>query len=286
MTQRSNNFYIDIAREKGERRGQIMIGKVFLIGGGPGDPDLLTVKATRLLNTADVVLHDDLIGRTILDLVPEGALIENVGKRAGGKHHSQQLINNKMIYHAALGRRVVRLKGGDPMLFGRAGEEVEALRAAGIDFEVVPGVTAALAASAEGRFPLTDRALASSVLFVSGHSCAGSDGVNWNAAIATGATLVIYMPGDHTSLMMTLLREGADPALPCALISHVSLPSQMIKNCSLMELASMPPKNKPSLLVIGKVLEHGRADAALSFIPEIACANSFVESNRVRVEAE
>jgi len=240
-----------------------MSGKVFLVGAGPGDPDLLTAKAIRILRTAEIVLHDALVGQQVLDLIPVSAHVENVGKRGGGKHCPQHLINRRIVHFASLGKCVVRLQGGDPMLFGRAGEEIHALREAAIDFEVIPGVTAALAASAAGRFPLTDRTVASSVLFLTGHSCAGNATIDWRAAVSTRATLVVYMPGDHRILARNILRDGVAPTLPTALISHLSSPQQKIVSYSLLELATAPPAGSPSLLVIGDVVRHAQATTRL-----------------------
>jgi uroporphyrin-III C-methyltransferase/precorrin-2 dehydrogenase/sirohydrochlorin ferrochelatase len=228
-------------------------GKVYLVGAGPGDPELLTVKATRVLQTAEVVLHDDLVGPEILAMIPLQAEVRSVGKRAGGKHTPQAEINDLLLAYARAGKRVVRLKGGDPLLFGRAGEEMEALRAAGIRFEVVPGVTAALGAAASAQIPLTDRRLASSVLFASGHACAGNAAIDWAAAVQTGATLVVYMPGNHRNLAAQLLAAGLDEETPCAVISQASLPAEHIEGMSLRGLAESTQPAKPNLLIVGAV---------------------------------
>ncbi|MGE0404698.1 MAG: siroheme synthase CysG [Candidatus Korobacteraceae bacterium] len=234
-------------------------GKVYLVGAGPGDPELLTVKAVRLLSAADVVLHDDLVGAEILEMVPSGAEIRNVGKRAGGKHTPQAEINDLMIASARAGKRVVRLKGGDPMLFGRAGEEMDALRAAGIRFEVVPGITAALGAAAAAKISLTDRRLASSVLFASGHACVGNAVTDWAAAIRTGATIVIYMPGDHLQLAALLLEAGTDGNTPCAVVAQASLPGEHLEFTSLQHLSEAAQTAKPNLLIVGPVVASALA---------------------------
>jgi uroporphyrin-III C-methyltransferase / precorrin-2 dehydrogenase / sirohydrochlorin ferrochelatase len=228
-------------------------GRVYLVGAGPGDPELLTVKAVRVLQAADMVLHDDLVGAEILAMIPQHAEVRSVGKRAGGKHTPQTEINQLLLAHAGAGKRVVRLKGGDPLLFGRAGEEMEALRAAGIRFEVVPGVTAALGAAASAKIPLTDRRLASSVLFASGHACAGNAVTDWAAAVQTGATIVIYMPGNHRELAASLLGAGVDGETPCAVISQASLPGEQVDCTSLSRLSQATQPAKPNLLVIGAV---------------------------------
>ena len=148
-----------------------MKAKVYLVGAGPGDPELLTVKACRILSEAQVVLHDDLVNPEILRMAPSQARIQNVGKRCGHPRITQEEINSLMVTLACQGLTVVRLKGGDPLLYGRAGEEMEALHRAGIDFEVIPGITAAFGAAAAARIPLTDRRLASKVMFLTNYLC-------------------------------------------------------------------------------------------------------------------
>jgi len=255
-----------------------MTGKVYLVGAGPGDPELLTVKATRLLNAADVVLHDDLVGPEILTLARKGAEVENVGKRAGGRHVPQAEINAAMIAHAIAGKRVVRLKGGDPLMFGRAGEEMDALRAAGVRFEVVPGVTAALGAAASAGFSLTDRRLASAVLFASGHACDGNSVTNWAAAVSTGATIVIYMPGEQQGIAALLMEAGLDQNTPCAVISQASLPSEQMEYGSLHWLANTPAAPTPRLLVIGSVVSKMSGLGQTSHPQQDASANSQLAS--------
>ena len=171
-------------------------GVVYLVGAGPGDPELLTVRALRLLESADVVLHDDLVPEEVLALVHRHALVTSVGKRCGRPRITQAGIHALMIESARAGQSVVRLKRGDPLVFGRAGEEIAALRAAGVRFEVVPGVTAALAAGAALRLPLTDRKSASKLIFCTGHHADGKDAAPiWSGPLPEDATLVVYMPG-------------------------------------------------------------------------------------------
>src|SRR5258708_425709 len=172
-----------------------MNGKVYLAGAGPGDPELLTVKAVRLLRSADVVLHDDLVSPEILALISPAAEVQNVGKRCGTKTIRQEEINFLMVTHAALGRQVLRLKSGDPLIFGRAGEEIEALRRAGIDYVIVPGVTSALGAAAAAGIPLTHREISSTLLLTTGNLASGNDDAGWGQFAAAQATLVMYMPG-------------------------------------------------------------------------------------------
>src|ERR1700683_1476748 len=171
-----------------------MNGKVYLVGAGPGDPELLTVKALQLLRTADVVLHDDLITPGILQLISLGAEVQNVGKRCGSKTMRQEEINFLMVARAASGLRVVRLKSGDPLIFGRAGEEIEALRRAGVDYEIVPGVTSALGAAAAAGIPLTHRQASSSLVLKAGHRATGNDDQDWKELAASRSTFVLYMP--------------------------------------------------------------------------------------------
>src|SRR5579863_5701828 len=156
-----------------------MKGKVYLVGAGPGDPELLTLKALRVLRTAGAVLHDDLVSPEILRLVPASAQLHNVGKRCGTKNIRQEEINFLMIALADSGLNVVRLKSGDPLIFGRAGEEIEALRSANIPYDVVPGITSALGAAAAAQIPLTHRHASSAVVFITGHQAQGSEAANW-----------------------------------------------------------------------------------------------------------
>src|ERR1700684_1864505 len=169
-------------------------GKVYLVGAGPGDPDLLTVKATRLLAGAGVVLHDDLVPQSILNLANKQALIMSVGKRCGRKKVTQEEIHGLMIEAARRGLAVIRLKSGDPMIFGRAAEEIDALREAGVPFEVVPGVTAASSAAAFLEASLTDRRISSKLIVLSGHRTVPQQDL-WPGDLPTDATLAIYMPG-------------------------------------------------------------------------------------------
>jgi len=227
---------------------------VYLVGAGPGDPDLLTLKALRLLQRADVVLHDDLVSPEILQLVHPAALIQNVGKRCGRKRITQEEIHNRMIDAARTGQTVVRLQGGDPSLFGRSGEEIEALREAGIDFEVVPGITAAFAAAASAKMSLTERRLASKVVFLTAHSCHKDAIADFESGISSGATLAIYMPGqDYASLQEKLLASGADPSTPCILISRVSRPDENSYATVIGELALATRASAPSILLVGPV---------------------------------
>jgi len=229
------------------------IGMVYLVGGGPGDPELLTQKAARLLRTAEVVLHDSLVSREVLDLISPAAKIVDVGKRAGQKLLTQDEINALVINYAQDHQTVVRLKGGDPGIFGRGGEEIEALRRAGIPFEIVPGITAATAAAAAAKISLTDRRVASQVLLTT--FSRGTDGaaMDWGCITST-TTLVLYMPGPDYGEVSNRLLDGGLPAdLPCAVISAASKPGQTIRWSTISHLASEEKLPAPALLIVGRV---------------------------------
>ena len=230
-------------------------GKVFLVGAGPGDPDLLTLKAARILRAADIVLHDDLVSAEILALIPRTATVISVGKRCGTARVTQEEVNAMMVAYAVSGRDVVRLKSGDPMLFGRAGEEIDALRSTGIDFEVIPGISAAFAAAAALEVSLTDRRKASSVTFRSGHRAIGGG--------KEEATEVIYMPGpDYTAIVNELLGRGLSPETPCAIVSAASQEQQSILRTTLSQLPNLGPPPAPSILLVGEVIgQHPEWDS-------------------------
>jgi uroporphyrin-III C-methyltransferase len=237
-----------------------MNGRVFLVGAGPGDPDLLTVKAARLIGTADVVLHDDLVTPEILQLVPPTAHVRNVGKRCGRKSVQQEEINALLVAFASFGVNVVRLKGGDPSIFGRGGEELDALRKAGVDFEVVPGVTSALAAAAAAQVSLTHRNKSSAVILLSSHPASPEQAVAWPSYVASGATLAVYMPGfNYGETAGDLLRAGLKPTTPCAIVSRVSSLQQQIHRTTVADLPAAPLLPAPTLLLIGDVLAEETA---------------------------
>jgi len=229
-------------------------GKVYLVGAGPGDPGLLTLEAAKLLKTADVVFHDDLVSHEILDLIPDHVYLESVGKRCGHARVSQKQIHALMINAANEGWKVVRLKSGDPLIFGRAGEEMESLRQAGIEYVVVPGVTAAFAAAAQAGIPLTDRRLASKLVFLSNHQCEGKNLFDWKGALSADTTALIYMPGpDYATLAARLCEEGVPLDTPCLLISHATNPRQQIYFTRVAELAESPRFTAPAVLIVGAV---------------------------------
>lgn len=229
-------------------------GKVYLVGAGPGDPGLLTVEATRLLQTADVVFHDDLVSGEILALIPEQVYVENVGKRCGQAHAAQQQIHSLMVNAAREGWTVVRLKSGDPLIFGRAGEEIEALHEAGVEYAIVPGITAAFGAAARARIPLTDRRLASKLVFLSNHQCAGKKMFDWEGALSPDTTAVIYMPGaDYQELAARLGEQGCDPETPCLLVSHATTAHQQVHFTRMASLKEAPRFAAPVVLIVGAV---------------------------------
>src|SRR6266478_1693870 len=230
-----------------------MPGKVYLVGAGPGDPELLTRKAWRVLQSADVVLHDDLVSEEILRVLPRTAQVVNVGKRCGAKGISQDEINERMVSAARTGKIVARLKNGDPLVFGRAGEEMEALRQAGVEFEVVPGVTAALGAAATAQISLTDRRHASRVVFVTAHR-AGGTGLTNERHIAEDTTYVIYMPGTrYSELAAELQAAGIGAEIPCVVISRATTKDETVFRTTVGKLAQLPGPVAPSLLVVGSV---------------------------------
>jgi uroporphyrin-III C-methyltransferase len=234
-----------------------MTGKVYLVGAGPGDPELLTLKAARVLRHADVVLHDELVSADILSLVPAHAQIHNVGKRCGKKNVSQEEINFLMVTLASSGLQVVRLKGGDPLIFGRVGEEIAALRKANIEFEIVPGITAALGAASTAQIPLTHRQSSHALVFLTGHTASGADPTNWPVLVSLGATIVVYMPGhDYSNLAHKLRSAGLSDETPCAIISRATTSEEQVFTTDVQNLADAPRLPAPTLLVIGEVLRH------------------------------
>lgn len=232
-------------------------GKVYLIGSGPGDVELMTLKAVRLLGEADVVLLDDLVNREVLRFVAPDAEIVDVGKRGGCKSTPQVSIHEQMLKHAQAGRIVARLKGGDPFVFGRGGEEMQCLVAAGVAVEVVSGVTAGVAVPAVLGIPLTHRDCARSVTFVTGHT-RNDEPTDWRGLAGTGGTLVIYMGiANLPRIVAELLAAGLSPMLPAAVIQHGTLPQQRSVVTTLGELPAAVPAHgigSPAIVIIGDVV--------------------------------
>jgi uroporphyrin-III C-methyltransferase len=241
-------------------------GKVYLIGAGPGDPELLTVKADALLRTADVILHDDLVPAAIVSLAQSDAIVVNVGKRCGAKAVTQEEINSWMIDSARRHMSVARLKGGDPLVFGRLGEELDALEAAGVPFEVIPGITAGFAAAASLGVSLTDRRTSSRILIVSNHARRKSISteIDWNEIARHDTTLVVYMPGSKLNeLSMNLLDAGLPSDTPCIVVSQATTPAQSQSGTSLGELHNMPTVEPPAILLIGRSLARALRSSRL-----------------------
>ncbi|MCL2912705.1 uroporphyrinogen-III C-methyltransferase [Shewanella corallii] len=240
--------------------GQSPRGKVYLIGAGPGDPELLTMKAWRCLQLADVVLYDALVSAEILALAPEGAEMIAVGKRAGKHSAHQDDINQLLVTKGFTRNRVVRLKGGDPFIFGRGGEELQSLVEAGIPFEVVPGITAASGAAAYAGIPLTHRDCAQSVSFVTGHCKLKSEPLNWRQYADTNQTLVVYMGTLNAGIISRgLIDAGRAADTPVAIVSKASTPAQMVMTAtlaSLPELAASSELEMPALIIIGEVVRY------------------------------
>ncbi len=234
----------------GREAARAAAGVVSLVGAGPGDPELLTVKALRVIESADGILHDDLVPQAILNLAAQGAEVVNVGKRCGAKAITQDEINALMIAQARAGRSVVRLKSGDPLLFGRAAEEIAALAEAGVPFEIVPGVSAAFAAAAAIGRSLTDRDWASHVILSTGHHAQSHNRAALPALEA--ATRVVYMPGrDLTLLAAEWLAEGLPPELPCAVVSRAAQPDEWVVHSTLGALGELEAAAAPSVLIAG-----------------------------------
>lgn len=233
------------------------IGSVALVGAGPGDPDLLTLKALRLMQDADVIVHDALIGPTMLDYVRRDSLRIDVGKRAGRASWSQDEINAVLAEHAAKGQRVVRLKGGDPFIFGRGGEELDYLKARGIPVEIVPGVTAALGAASAAGLPLTHRDHANRLTILTGHDRHGVSEFDRHLLADEKATLVIYMGlGAAPRIMQAALDAGRNAKTPIAVIERATLPEQRVLKGDLGGLAGLVEAanvEAPALIVIGTV---------------------------------
>jgi uroporphyrin-III C-methyltransferase len=241
---------------------EIAPGSVWLVGAGPGDPGLLTLHAVHALEQADVILHDALVAPEILTLCGPAARLEAVGKRAGRRSPRQLEINQRLIDLARQGLRVVRLKGGDPMVFGRGGEEALALAAASVPFRIVPGVTAGYGALAYAGIPATHRGRAQSVAFVTGHQAGGdARDVDW-AALARGAhTLVLYMAAQRMPMIAeALLAAGRDPGDPVAILCDATTPRQRLLRTTLAEavtVAAGVDRSSATLIAIGPVVALG-----------------------------
>jgi len=241
-------------------------GEVWLVGAGPGDPDLLTRKAERLIRAADVVFHDALVGPGVLELVPAGTQTVSVGKRSGRHSKAQGSINDLLLEAALAGRRVVRLKGGDPSVFGRSAEEMDHLRGAGVSVRVCPGVTTASAAAASASISLTLRGVTRSITLVTAHFRAGEAlDLDWEALARAGGTLGVYMGRAAAGeIARSLIAAGADPDTPVMVAVDVSLPGERLIRGRLSALAFLVAAvsdDDPTLLLIGEAIRPVPADA-------------------------
>ena len=245
----------------GAKKGSLRDG-VYLVGAGPGDAELLTRKAARVIESADIVLHDSLVSAEILKMIPAGAARIDVGKRAGFRLLTQADINALLVDAARKYRIVVRLKGGDPLLFGRAAEEIEELRAAKIAFEIVPGISAGFASAAAAQVSLTDRRLASHVLFTT-YSRSPETAVLPVMGITSETTVVVYMPGaDYAGVSDWLVESGIARETPCLVVSRASQRQQAVELTTLARLGSFAALAAPALLIVGRVASHSAAAGA------------------------
>lgn len=248
-------------------------GMVYLVGAGPGDPELLTLRAAKLLAEAEVIVHDHLVSAPILEMCHGGAQLIYAGKERGNHALDQTDLNQLLVRLAREGKRVIRLKGGDPFIFGRGGEEVEALAAAGIAFEVVPGITAACGVAAYAGIPLTHRDHANSCLFVAGHLKDGSIDLDWDFLARPGRTLVVYMGllGLPT-LCRELVAHGVPETTPAAIVQHGTTQSQRTVAgtlATLPQLAQAARLAPPTLIIIGGVV---RLHTRLAWYESLAAA--------------
>ncbi|WBH17069.1 uroporphyrinogen-III C-methyltransferase [Sphingomonas radiodurans] len=242
-------------------------GRVILVGAGPGDPGLLTVRAVAALKAADVVVHDGLIDPRVLAIAPESAHRISVAKKRARHTVPQDAINALIVAHVRAGSVVVRLKGGDPFIFGRGGEEVEAVRAAGLPVEVIPGVSAALGCAAEAMLPLTHRDHSSAVSFVAGQ-CKGLSDQDWAGLAGQGRTLVIYMGvATAETIADKLMADGVAPDMPVAVLERGTLPGHRALKTLLADLGAMVQREavaSPAIIVVGEVVELSDAEDRLA----------------------
>jgi uroporphyrin-III C-methyltransferase len=241
-------------------------GTVHLVGAGPGDPDLLTLRAARLIGQARLIVHDGLVDPAILALARPDAELICVAKQRARHSMQQEAINSLLVAEALAGRDVVRLKGGDPFIFGRGGEEMEACREAGIACEIVPGISAAIGGGASAGLPLTHRDHASVVSFVAGQ-CKGLAEQNWAGLAGAGRTLVIYMGlATAQDIAEKLMRDGLSPQTPVAVIENATLPQQRVLRSLLADLGGLVTRQRvtsPALIVVGAVASMAEAIDAL-----------------------
>jgi len=240
---------------------------VTLVGAGPGDPELLTLRAARLIGEAEVIVHDGLVSAEILALASPQAELISVAKQRSRHSVPQDGINALLVELALAGRRVVRLKGGDPFIFGRGGEEMEACRAAGVPVEIVPGISAAVGCAAQAQLPLTHRAAASAVSFVAGQ-CKGLTDQDWSGLAGAGRTLVIYMGvATAADIAEKLIADGVSPAIPVAVLENGTRADMRTLRTLLADLGEMVAREKvksPALIVVGEVAAYALAQDVLA----------------------
>ena len=228
-------------------------GKVYLVGAGPGDPELLTLRAVRILASADFVVHDALVSTEVLAMASAHAILENVGKRCGDRSIRQEQIHARMIELSQAGFVVVRLQGGDPAVFGRAGEEIAALAQAGMEWEIIPGITAASAAAATAGISLTDRRAAGQLIFMAGHRAADSPITEIPASPVDGATVAIYMPSSsYAEIARGFLNSGWPGDIPCIVVSEASSPRQRVVQSTISSLGQCERLPAPAILIVGE----------------------------------
>lgn len=254
------------------------VGQVALVGAGPGDPDLLTIRAARLLGQADVVFVDRLVGQGVMELISASAEIVHVGKSKGEHSVPQDEIHRRMIEAAKAGKRVVRLKGGDPFIFGRGGEELEALRAADVEVEIVPGISSALGCAAAAQIPLTHRDMAQAVTFVTGHAALGKEpDLDWHALARPNQTVVVFMGvGTAGTISARLIAAGRNPATPVAVIENGTRANEISAFGVLGDAADVIYSagiNGPALLIIGEVVALAQRNQAASISGKAAKPN-------------
>jgi uroporphyrin-III C-methyltransferase/precorrin-2 dehydrogenase/sirohydrochlorin ferrochelatase len=238
------------------RRGQ---GEVYLVGAGPGDPELLTLRALKLMQRAEVVLYDNLISANVLALLPEAAERVYVGKQRANHTMRQEEINALLVQHARTGKRVLRLKGGDPFVFGRGGEEIETLAASGVRFRVVPGITAACGVAAYAGIPLTHRDYAQSCVLVTGHLKDGTMNLDWHGLARPRQTVVVYMGLlGLKQLCERLVEHGMPTDMPAAVVQQATMPQQRVITGTLADLAERVEGSglrPPTLVIVGDVVK-------------------------------
>lgn len=264
------SLLVDFERTPSQR------GEAWLVGAGPGDPELLTVRALQIMQAADVILHDRLVSDEVLALARRDADLISVGKSPGCRVNSQQETNELLVSLVRSGKRVCRLKGGDPFVFGRGGEELEALNSAGLPCEVVPGITAAAGCAASAGIPLTHRDVSQSVVFVAAHGKDSVDKLDWPSLARDRQTLAFYMAvGRFPELMSRLIAHGRAPQTPIAIIEAGTTPQQRVIRGQLGQLVSLAHAQRikaPAMLLVGEVTAMGNPDAAPGTTPDTFAA--------------